>query len=231
MSGQPPFEPPADGVPQQPPPGYEPPPLSHPPQQPPPGYEPPPGYAPPPQGTPPGYGQPPAQGYGYQPPDFPAGGSPDHAPPPKKSNTGWIIFAVIVGGLVLLIGGCTAAIGIFIAGNEEAREIFTELAIDFSDGVPASGPASCEVDGRDFADDYIVLTTITNVSGEDSHYLIDFELTGPNGEILGSDFGIMSNVAEGATATDNAISIIDGAPAPEDVTCEVIAATRVPADG
>lgn len=227
MSGPSPFEPPTSGTPGQPP-GFGPP--GQPPGQPPaqPEY----GYQPPPSGQPP-YGNtgwqqqaPPQQGW-QQPQAYAPGQG--HQPPKKKSKAPWIILGVVLAFLVLLIGGC-AAIIFAVAGNEATREFVSELAIDFSDGVPAVEDATCEVDGLDVLDAYQVFTTVTNVSGEKSHYLIDYELFGPSGNSLGTDFGIVSNLDAGASERDSAQGVLSGETPAGDVRCEVFATTRVATD-
>ncbi|MEL7210759.1 MAG: hypothetical protein AAGK32_21400, partial [Actinomycetota bacterium] len=107
----------------------------------------------------------------------------------------------------------------------------SELTIDFSDGTPAAQTATCEVAGLDFADDYEVFATVMNVSDEESHYLIDYELFGPAGESLGVDFGIISNLAPGDQERDDTEGIIDGDVPWSDVECRVLATTRVGAGG
>ena len=145
----------------------------------------------------------------------------------------WIILAVILGGIVLLVGACAAVLAYAVSSADESvREVFSELTIDFSDGVPPDGPVSCEVTGiqDDGSNDYEVFTIVTNESGVESHYLVDYAVIGPVGEELGTDFGIMSNVAAGATVRDNTIGVIDGDPPWEEVTCDVTSALRVPAN-
>ncbi len=233
MSGNSPFDPPSPGVPGQPP-G----------QQPGQGY-PPPSDAPPYGNTgwpqqgqqPPGYQQPGYQQPGQQPPGWqqqpgwqqpPGYVPPGQGQPPKKRRTGlWV--ALGIGGVLLVAAIGLCVVGIIAAlSNDQVQEAISELAIDFSDGVPAAEPATCEVTGVDDFDDYIVFTTVTNVSGEESHYLIDYELTGPSGAFIGSDFGIVSNLADGATERDNTLGVIDDATPWQDVSCTVFATTRVP---
>lgn len=153
---------------------------------------------------------------------------------PKKSNRKvWIVLGIIIGAIVLLFGACAAILAIAVnTAGDEAREIFSELTIDFSDGVPPDGPVSCEVTGiqTDNSDDYEVFTIVTNESGVESHYLIDYTLVGPDGSEIGTDFGIISNVAPGETIRDNSIGVIDGIPSWEQVDCQVTGASRVPAN-
>ena len=109
----------------------------------------------------------------------------------------WIILAAILGLLVVVCGGCTlfAWIGVRDAGIDIA-EIAQEAGRDFSAGVPATGPTSCEVVGflGDASDTYTVEVAVTNESGIDSHYRISYDLTAPDGARIGSDFGVVSNV-------------------------------------
>lgn len=258
MTGDSPFDPPSSGKPSDEPPPNEPdysppqysPPTYQPPSQSPatapaPGFGPPPsptpgpppqefqppqGY-PPPEDAPPGFPPPQSQPQAYQPPQgYPA---PTGPPPKKSSRRVWIILGVILGAIILLVGACTAILAFAIrSADESVREVFSELTIDFTEAVPATGPVSCEVTGiqDDGSDDYEVFTEVTNESGVESHYLVDYVLVGPNGEELGTDFGIMSNVAAGALERDNTIGVIDGAPSWEQVECEVIGAARVPAN-
>lgn len=137
--------------------------------------------------------------------------------------------------LLILIGGCTTAlvVGARNAGDDGGFfEIVNELSLDFSAASPAIGPSSCEVDGiqNDGTGDYLVLATVTNESGETSAYEVNYELTGPAGESLGTDFGIISRVEPGETVTDNTIGIIDGNPDPADVTCSVFFTGRIPVE-
>ena len=186
-------------------------------------YEPPPGFPP---SEPPGY--PPQQD--YQPnPTYPPPGTGGYEKP-KRSNTVWIVLGVALALGVLVIGGCAVGI-VLLARSDTGSELISELAIDFSDGVAPTGPVSCEVDGLDFADDYRVFVTVTNESGVASHYLVDYELTGPGGELIGTDFGIVSNLEAGATERDDSIGTVNGDTPPEDVICTVVAASRVDADG
>ncbi len=139
------------------------------------------------------------------------------------------MLGVVLGLVVLMIGGCAAGI-IFLAQNEDVREAFSDLTIDFTDGVPPTGPISCEVTGLDSLDSYDVLMTVTNASGETSAYQIDHELLGPAGESLGTDFGIISRIEPGATVSDYTFGFINGDPHWSDVRCLVLDTVRVPVD-
>lgn len=221
VTGDSPFEPPTPG---QPPEWPSPP--SEPPYNPPPQYQPP-GqptqYAPPP-GPPPQYQPPPGQ----PPPGF----QPPHAAPPKNNKTVWIVLGIILGVVVLGIGSCAAILAFAVTSADEGiREVFSELTIDFSNGVPATGPVTCEVTGiqTDGTGDYEVFAVVSNESGVESHYLVDYELIGPGGEPLGTDFGIVSNVGAGDFVRDNTIGVIDALPDWTEVDCQVIEATRVAA--
>ena len=132
---------------------------------------------------------------------------------------------------MLVVGGCAAAIVLLAESSDDIRETVSELAIDFTEGVPATGPVSCEVTGiqNDGSGDYEVFAIVTNESGVESHYLVDYELIGPSGEPLGTDFGIVSNVRPDETVRDNTIGVIDAAPDWTDVSCLVIGTSRVPA--
>ena len=192
----------------------------------------------PPPAPAPNYGAPgPAPGPGPQPgygaPQY--GGAPGQPPPgaPKQSNsrTVWIILAAILGLLVVVCGGCTlfAWIGVRDAGIDIA-EIAQEAGRDFSTGVPATGPTSCEVVGflGDTSDTYTVEVAVTNESGIDSHYRISYDLTGPDGASIGSDFGVVSNVSAGEEVRDTNFGFLSGSVDPSDVTCEVTEALRIP---
>ncbi|MEV6239553.1 hypothetical protein [Lentzea sp. NPDC051838] len=166
--------------PQQPGPyGQQPNPYGQQPQQPPygqpqPGYgqQPPPGYGQQPQ---PGYGQPqqdpfgqqgpqsggfPQQGYGQ--PQYgqqPGYGGPGGfgGPPPKKSNTGLII-GVIVGVLVLVGGGVTAAVllsGDDKPSNTASSNTDTNAPTNGTDK-PTTTPKSSggDSDAKDMLDDF-----------------------------------------------------------------------------
>ena len=96
------------------------------------------------------------------------------------------MLGIALGFLILMIGGC--AVGIYlVAQNEDVRETFSDLTIDFSDGVAPTGPVSCAVTGVDTFDDYRVIVTATNASDEPSAYQIDYELLGPAGQSIGTE--------------------------------------------
>lgn len=141
-----------------------------------------------------------------------------------------VLLGVGIALVVLVVGACVVG-AIVIYANDASREFVSELTIDFSDGVPAAQAATCEVAGLDFADDYEVFATVTNVSDVESHYLIDYELFDAAGASLGTDFGIVSNLAPGASERDDTEGVIDGATPWTDVDCEVLATTRVAASG
>ncbi|WP_434451872.1 Rv0361 family membrane protein [Lentzea sp. E54] len=134
--------------------------MTYPPQPPGPyGQQPPPGY-----GQQPGpYGQQgpqsggfPQQGYGQP---GPYGQQPGYGgfggPPPKKSNAGLII-GVVVGVLVLVGGGITAAV--MLSGNDSGGS--TTASSDSGDS--SSGDADADV--RKVAQDYIAAVTAKNES-------------------------------------------------------------------
>lgn len=217
-----PFEPPSPS-PFEPAPSYGTPPgYGTPPAGPPPGYGPPPGSGPPPAGAPPGYGTPVPPGYG------------GIGPPPKKSSrTVWIVLAVVVGGLAMVCVGCVALIGIGASQSDDLDvfEVINEATLDFSDGVPPAGPTSCEVTGiqTDGTNDYAVDAIVTNADGVTSHYEVSYELLGPSGDFIGSDFGIISDVEPGETVRDFTLGIVDGPYEWTDVSCEVTLALRIDA--
>jgi len=199
------------------------PPSAPPPSEPPSYGAPAPGYSAP--GPAPGPGQPPsyggAPGYGPQP-----GGAPK-----GSSRTAWIILAVVLGLLVLVCGGCSliAWIGVRDAGLDIA-EIAQEAGRDFSSGVPAAGPTSCQVTGflAEGSDTYTVEVTVANESGINSHYQISYDLFGPSGDLLGSDIGVVSNVEAGDEVRDTNFGFLAGSIDPSDITCDVTQALRIP---
>lgn len=133
--------------------------------------------------------------------------------------------------LVVVCGGCglIAFLGARDAGIDIA-EIAQEAGRDFSTGVPATGPSSCQVVGflGGESDTYTVEVTITNESGIDSHYRIAYDLLGPDGSFLGSDFGIVSNVPAGDEVRDTNFGFLTGTVEPDDIACEVTEAIRIP---
>ncbi len=239
-----PFEPPSAGGPAAGGPAVGgPPPGLGAPGGPPPGYGAPPGPAPsygapspgiPPGGPPPGFGPPGGQPPAYGAPGAAGYGGVSSAPPKKNSRTAWIILAGIVGVLVLVCGGCVALVG--FGANEASQgsgfEFITELGLDFSDGVPATGPVSCEVTGiqDDGSDDYAVDALVTNASGVTSHYRVEYDLFGPGQDYIGSDYGIVSNLAPDESVRDFTVGVVDGVPDWQDVTCTVTQAIRIPAE-
>lgn len=230
VTGDSPFEPPTpEQLPGQPPP-------SEPPYNPPPQYQPPgqPTQYVPPPGPPPQYQQPQYQPAPGGPPQYqqPPGFQPPQSAPPKNNKTVWIVLGIILGVIVLGIGSCAAILAFAVnSADESLREVFSELTIDFSNGVPATGPVTCEVTGiqTDGSGDYEVFAVVSNESGVESHYLVDYELIGPGGEPLGPDFGIVSNVGAGDVVRDNTIGVIDALPDWTEVDCQVTQATRVAA--
>ncbi len=223
MSGPPPYDPPPGHQ-----PGFQPPypaggqPPGNP-SYPTPGYGAAPGPAPgqyQPGAQPPGYGQVPYQ---------PMGSYPGSTPPPRKRSP-WLILGIVLGIGALVFVGCTAAIVVLVASDNGAREFTTELAIDFSDAQPAAQAATCEVEGLDFADDYRVFTTVTNLDGERSHYEVRYQLIDGD-TIIGNDFGIISGLEPGDTERDDAFGVIGGTTPWQDITCRVTETLRVPTDG
>jgi hypothetical protein len=171
-------------------------------------------------------GNPPNHEPGYYPPPS----SPPYSPPPKKkSKAPWIVLGIALGILVLVIGGCVVG-AILLFQNDDFQETFSDLAIDFSDGVAPTGPVSCEVVGIDYADDYEVVVTATNASGEPSAYRIDYELVGQGGQSFGTDYGVIARVDPGETVDDDVFSILDGDAPWTEVDCVVTDALRVRAD-
>jgi hypothetical protein len=151
-------------------------------------------------------------------------------PPQQRSNRGlWIALSIIVGVIVLVVGGCFAALA--IVGNavgDSVDDFFEELSIDFSGAVPATGPSSCQVTGERL-DIYDVDVTVTNESGVTSSYRVSYELRDGADTILGTDFGVLVSVAPGETQTRDARNVVSGIAEPSAVTCQVLSAERVPA--
>jgi len=201
-----------------------PPPATPPPSTPPPGA-PPPSYGSAVPGQPPNYGAP----AGGQPPGY---GPPPGGPTRSSSRTVWIILLAVLGLLVVVCGGCTlfAWVGVREAGIDVA-EIAQEAGRDFSNGVTAIGPTSCDVVGyiTTGSDVYSVEVTVTNESGIDSHYQISYDLVAPDGRSIGSDVGIVSDVPAGDEVRDTNFGFLSGTIDPSDVTCEVTRALRIPA--
>jgi len=198
-----------------------------------PGYGPPgapaPGFGAPPPGAAPG--APP--GYGAPSPAYGAPGPVGYGAPPKKSNqTVWIILGSIVGAFVLLCGGCVAIVALTGEATDGfgVPEVITEAGYDFSNAVPALGPASCEVTGvqSDGSDDYAVDAIVTSQADVRSHFRVDYELVDDSGESIGSDFGIISDVDPGETVRDSTYGLVDGTPDWTNVTCNVTSSVRIP---
>lgn len=224
-------------------PDYRPPAEPPPPQTP---FGQPPAGAPfgqPPAGTPPGdtpYGLPPGPGVGgFDPPRYGervgsvpppgAGGGPTHgqfypAVTPGKRSTGRVL-AIIFGGLFLLVaGGC----GVFLWSF---RDQIADEIVDFSDAVTVDDPATCQVTGTDFADDYEIEATLTATSARvESHYQLRVQVTGPQGDVLGTEDTVLRSMAPSEQRTEDVFNTI---PAPEPVelvTCTVTRVLRVDAD-
>ena len=139
------------------------------------------------------------------------------------------MLGIALGFLILMIGGC--AVGIYLlAQNEDVRETFSDLTIDFSDGVAPTGPVSCAVTGLDTFGDYRVIVTATNASDEPSAYRIDYELLGPAGQSIGTGFGIISRVEPGETVDDDAFGTLADDYDWTEVSCQVTDAVRVAAN-
>ena len=114
--------------------------------------------------------------------------------------------------------------------SEQLDEAMGELMIDFT-GAPASAsPATCQVFGiQPHTDQYAVAATITNADGVTSTYRLTYELFGPDGASLGTDFSIVSVVEPGTTVRDDTLGYLSD-PVPWDqVTCTVIQVLRLDA--
>lgn len=113
--------------------------------------------------------------------------------------------------------------------SEQLDEAMGELLVDFSGASPSSAPATCLVFGiQPHTDQYAVAATITNTDGEVSTYRVDYELLGPDGASLGTDFSVVSAVAPGTTVRDDTMGFLSD-PVPWDqVTCRVTAVRRIP---
>lgn len=136
----------------------------------------------------------------------------------------------------------TTAIGIVLAAppgvitddaqtvSEQLDEAMGELMIDFTDAPASSSPATCQVFGlQPHTDQYAVAATITNTDGVVSTYRLAYELFGPDGASLGTDFSVVAVVAPGTTVRDDTLGYLSD-PVPWDqVTCTVIEVRRLDA--
>lgn len=114
--------------------------------------------------------------------------------------------------------------------SEQLDEAMGELMIDFADAPASASPATCEVFGiQPRTDQYAVAATITNTDGVTSTYRLSYELFGPDGASLGTDFTIVSAVEPGTTVRDDTLGYLSD-PVPWDqVTCTVIQVLRLDA--
>lgn len=114
--------------------------------------------------------------------------------------------------------------------SEQLDEAMGELMIDFTDAPASTAPATCEVFGiQPHTDQYAVAATITNTDGAVSTYRLAYELFGPDGASLGTDFSIVSAVEPGTTVRDDTLGYLSD-PVPWDqVTCKVTQVLRIPA--
>jgi hypothetical protein len=194
-----------------------------------PGPPPPPPAAPGPwQPSPPGYGQQPGYGYppGYgQPPGYPA------APgPPRRSRHTWV-FAVLGGGLVVLVLGVAAAIAAGDDGSETSTGTTTTTVAAAPPTTPAPeavappGPvthsgntenppeadvtiASCGPD--EFGVGWMADLVIVNNSSEPSSYFVTVSGLDAAGVVVGQGFGSASGIQPGQTAQVQALGLGDG---------------------
>lgn len=115
--------------------------------------------------------------------------------------------------------------------TDRITEQFGELAIDFSDGSDVEGPTSCAVTGlqNDGSGDYAVDATVHNADGVASAYQVDYDLIGPDGSTIGSDFGVISRIEPGQTVVDDTIGTVSGDADWRQVSCEVTGTVRVDA--
>lgn len=113
--------------------------------------------------------------------------------------------------------------------SEQLDEAMGELMIDFTDAPASSAPATCQVFGiQPHTDQYAVAATITNTDGVLSTYRLDYELFGPDGASLGTDFSVVAGVAPGTTVRDDTLGYLSD-PVPWDqVTCRVIEIRQLP---
>lgn len=135
----------------------------------------------------------------------------------------------------------TAVIGVVLAAPpgvitddaqtvlEQLDEAMGELMIDFTDAPASSASATCQVFGiQPHTDQYAVAATVTNTDGVVSTYRLAYELFGPEGESLGTDFSVVSAVAPGTTVRDDTLGYLSD-PVPWDqVSCTVIQVLRLP---
>jgi hypothetical protein len=122
-------------------------------------------------------------------------------------------------------------VAVAVVGNaigDTVTEAIDDFGIDFTNGVPATGPTSCTVTGVDSFDEYDVDVSATNDSGVRSAYRINYELFDPQDASLGTDYGIISAIDPGDTVTDDAFGILDAGPDWTQVRCEVTSALRIP---
>ena len=94
----------------------------------------------------------------------------------------------------------------------------------------STAPATCQVFGlQPRTDQYAVAATVTNTNGVASTYRLTYELFGPDGASLGTDFSVVSAVAPRTTVRDDAIGYLSD-PVPWDqVACTVIEVLRIDA--
>ena len=172
----------------------------------------------------------------WYPPDTAPGAPPPSYGPPASggqsggtSRTVWIVLLSILGVLVLACGGC--GLVVFFSAREvanEVEELADELELDFTSGVPATGPASCTVTDVNSSGTYDVEVRITNESGIDSHYRIAYDLSGPDDLFLGTDVSIIGSVPAGDEVRDTNLAFLGGETAPSDITCTITEALRIP---
>lgn len=112
--------------------------------------------------------------------------------------------------------------------SQQLNEAMGELLIDFTDATASSAPATCQVFGiQPHTDQYAVAATITNTDGAVSTYRLTYELSGPDGAPLGTDFTIVSVVAPGTTVRDDTLGYLSGPVSWDQVTCTVVEVLRL----
>lgn len=143
---------------------------------------------------------------------------------PKQRSGGGRIVAIVFGGIFLLMaGGC----GVFIWAY---RDEIADATVDFSDGAPSDDPGTCLVTGTDFGEDYEIEATLTALSAEvESHYLLDFEVIGSDGRVLGAEEAVFRSMRPGEERTEDVFNVITADEPPASVSCKVTRVLRIDA--
>lgn len=130
-------------------------------------------------------------------------GVPYIPPEKKKSGAKKVLIGLLI-ALVVLVGGCAAAltVGGLVFGNriENAVEDFVDAQEEAANQTTLDDDTCTDRDGKS-----VVEVTVENTSGGTSDYFISVRFLGPSGEIATTELE-MARVDPGETRTEEAVS-------------------------